>query len=153
MDEPTADLDPLLQNEILYLLKEVNKQGVTIIMASHHLDSVENLCNKVAMVKDGQVHFSGSIEEIKKPFFKDHLTINLRPGSQKEAILEKLKKMPILKIVDQGNRLVIYPSNIEKTVTGLLQFLKEENLYFNDLDVRKPSLNEIFEKINMKRRQ
>ena len=152
LDEPTADLDPLLQTEVLKLLKEVNNQGVTIVMASHHLDSVENVCNKVAIVQNGQVNLHGTIEDIKKPFLKDTFTINIRPGSKKEYIISLLKRMPVQKIIDQGNQLVIYPTNIEKTINSLLLLIKEENLYFNDMDVRKPSLNEIFEKIHQRQK-
>ncbi len=145
LDEPTADLDPLLQKEILWLLQESNKQGITIVIASHHLDSIEHLCNKVAIIHRGKVHSHGLIDEIKKPFLKDYFTINLRPGDRKEKVIEALKGLPIKKIVDEGNRLVVHPIDIEKTISGLLSFIKEENLYLHDMDMRKPTLNEIFE--------
>ncbi len=145
LDEPTADLDPLLQKEILWLLQESNKQGITIVIASHHLDSIEHLCNKVAIIHKGRVHSNGLIDDIKKPFLKDYFTINLRPGDRKERVIEALKGLPIKKIVDEGNRLVVHPLDIEKTISGLLSFIKEENMYFHDMDMRKPTLNEIFE--------
>ena len=145
LDEPTADLDPLLQKEILWLLQESNKQGITIVIASHHLDSIEHVCNKVAIIHKGRVHSNGLIDEIKKPFLKDYFTINLRPGDRKERVIEALKGLPIKKIVDEGNRLVVHPLDIEKTISGLLSFIKEENMYFHDMDMRKPTLNEIFE--------
>lgn len=147
LDEPTADLDPILQKEILWLLGEANKQGVTIVIASHHLDSIEQVCNKVAIIHQGKVYSHGLIDDVKKPFLKDYFTINLRPGESKEKIISILKTLPIQKIVDEGNRLVIYPLDIQKTVTGLLGFIKQENLYLHDMDMRKPSLHEIFEKI------
>ncbi|MBI2146513.1 ABC transporter ATP-binding protein [Candidatus Woesearchaeota archaeon] len=147
LDEPTADLDPILQKEILWLLREANKQGVTIVIASHHLDSIEQICNKVAIIHKGKVYSHGLIDEVKKPFLKDYFTINLRPGESKEKIIAVLKNLPIQKIVDEGSRLVIYPQDIQKTVTGLLGFIKQENLYLHDMDMRKPSLHEIFEKI------
>lgn len=145
LDEPTADLDPLLQKEILWLLQESNKQGITIVIASHHLDSIEQVCNKVAIIHKGRVHSHGLIDDIKKPFLKDYFTINLRPGDRKEKVIEALKGLPIKKIVDEGNRLVVHPLDIEKTISGLLSFIKEENLYLHDMDMRKPTLNEIFE--------
>ncbi len=147
LDEPTADLDPVLQKEILLLLQEVNKQGVTIIIASHHLDSIESICNKVAIIHKGHVHSHGLIDDVKKPFLKDYFTINLRPGDSKEKILQLLKTLPVKKIVDQGSKLVIYPLDTDKTVKSLLTYIKEENLYLHDLDMRKPSLAEIFELI------
>ncbi len=147
LDEPTADLDPLLQKEVLSLLQEVNRQGVTIIIASHHLDSIEDICNKVAVIHQGHLHCHGLIDEVKKPFLREHFTIQLRPGGNKELIIATLKKLPIQKIVDQGHTLVVYPKNIEITVQSLLKFIKEENLYLHDMHFRKPTLHEVFEKI------
>ena len=147
LDKPTADLDPLLQKEILWLLQEVNKQGVTVVLASHHLDSIEHVCNKVAIVHKGRIRNYGLIDEVKKPFLKDYFTINLRPGDSKDKVLAVLKTLPVKRIVDEGNRLVIYPNDTQKTVNGLLNFIKQESLYLHDMDMRKPSLNEIFARI------
>ena len=147
LDEPTADLDPILQKEIIHLLREVNQQGVTVIIASHHLDQIEHLCNKVAIVHQGKIHTLGAMEEVRKPFLRDHITINIHPGDQKEKILAKIKGFPIEKIVDKGNRLIICPGHTSRTVNGLLNLIQEENWGFHDVDLRKPSLNEIFEHI------
>lgn len=147
LDEPTADLDPLIQKDILTLLEEANKQGITVILASHHLDTVEHLCNKVAVIHKGRIRSSGVLDEVKKPFLRDYFIINLRPGDSKEKVLATLKKLPVKKIVDEGKSLIIYPTDIEKTIQGILAVIKEENLYLHDLDLRKPSLNEVFESI------
>jgi ABC-2 type transport system ATP-binding protein len=147
LDEPTADLDPLIQKEILLLLEEANKQGITVILASHHLDSVEHLCTKVAVIHKGKIRSFGALDEVKKPFLRDYFTINLRPGDSKEKVLATLKKLPVKKIVDEGKSLAVYPIDIERTIQGLLSVIKEENLYLHDLDLRKPSLNEVFETI------
>jgi len=55
--------------------------------------------------------------------------------------------LPVKKIVDEGKRLVVYPLDIQKTLQGILAVIKEENLYLHDLDLRKPSLHEVFETI------
>ena len=147
LDEPTADLDPLLQKEILHMLQEVNKQGVTIVIASHQLESIEHICNKVAIVHDGKVHSQGLLNDVRKPLFRDHFTIRIQPGTNKEQLVTKLKTFPVKKIVDKGNNLIIYPDDVEKTISSLLTVIKEENLYLHDLDLRKPSLQEVFENV------
>jgi ABC-2 type transport system ATP-binding protein len=148
LDEPTADLDPVLQEEILYLLEEVNKQGVTIVIASHHLGSVEKLCNKVAIVHDGKVPAFGLIEDVKKPFISDHFTINVHSSSKtKERIINRFKECPVKRIIDKGNKIIVYPNHVERTVSQLLNLIQEEGLQLNDMDIRHPSLNEIFERI------
>ena len=147
LDEPTADLDPLLQKEIISLLQEVHRQGVTIVIASHNLESIENICTKVAIINKGRVQSFGLMDEVKKPFIKDYFTINLNPGENKDKIIASLKKLPVKKIVDQDNKLIIFPIDMDKTVRGLLEFIAEEHLGLHDVDVRKPTLNEIFQQI------
>ncbi len=61
MDEPTAGLDPLLQQEVYKLLLESKKEGKTLFMSSHNLEEVQRVCDRVGIVKDG---FLISIEDI-----------------------------------------------------------------------------------------
>ncbi|MDO8510814.1 MAG: ABC transporter ATP-binding protein [Nanoarchaeota archaeon] len=145
LDEPTADLDPVLQKEIMNFLVQVNKQGVTLIIASHHLNLMEKVCNKVAIVHNGRVHSNGYLEEIRKPFLKDNFTISLTPGDNKEQLISMLRTLPVNKIIDRQSHIIIHPKNVIKTVTSLLAMIQDENLYLHDMDIRRPSLDEIFE--------
>lgn len=147
LDEPTADLDPILRKNVLYLLQEVNKQGVTILLASHHLYEIEQICNKVAILKDGTIHSYASLDEIKQPFQQEHFTINLLSKTNKDQIIQRLQRLPITKIIDKGHFLEIYPQDIARLIPALLQIIKEENLPLKQLDLRSLSLNEVFQKI------
>ena len=147
LDEPTADLDFILQEEISHLIQEVNKQGVTIVVASHHLDFLEKICSKIAIIHDGKLKSYGNIGNVKKPFFKEDVVINIKVKEDKEKIIKILKTLPVKKIVDQGHQLIIYPEDPEKTMLALLQAVKKEDLYLYDVDLRKPSLNEVFTKV------
>ncbi len=151
LDEPTADLDPLLQKDIMDFLAQVNKQGVTLVIASHHLNLMERVCNKVAIVHNGKVHSNGLMVDVQKPYLKDNFTISLNPGDNKERFISLLKTLPVDKIIDQQHNLIIHPKNINKTITGLLTMIQDENLYLHDLDIHLPSLSEIFENITKER--
>ena len=63
-DEPTNGLDPVGIAEIRTLMKELHRQGKTIIMASHLLDEVEKVCTHVAILKRGELIMSGNVNEI-----------------------------------------------------------------------------------------
>ncbi len=147
LDEPTADLDPILQEEILHLLEQVSKQGVTIVIASHHLDSIERICNKVAVIHKGKVHKHGVLDDLRKPYLRDHFTIHVHSGPEKESLIEKLRQLPIKKIIDKHNKLIVYPEDVKATINDILQIIKDENLYLHDMKMQKPSLNEIFHRI------
>ena len=147
LDEPTADLDPVLQEEILKLIQEVNRQGVTIVIASHHLESLERICSKVVILHKGKVHAMGEIEEIRKPFLKEDISINIRTGKEKERIIALVKRLPVSKIIDRGDQVILESIDPTKTFAALMQVVKDEHLYLHDIDLRKPTLSEIFEKI------
>lgn len=55
LDEPTSGLDPLMQQKFFDVLKEENKKGVTILFSSHILSEVQRLCDRVAIIKDGEI--------------------------------------------------------------------------------------------------
>jgi len=151
LDEPTADLDPILQKEVLHLLQEVNKQGITIVIASHQLESIEKICNKVAIVHNRTVHSHGLIEDIKKPYTRENFTINVASGKQKAQLIRRLQMHPFKKIIDKGHQIVIYPEDIEKTLTHLVGAIREEKMPLNNMDVRHPSLLEVFEEIALEK--
>lgn len=143
LDEPTADLDPITQEEIIDLIKAVNGQGVTVVIASHHLESLERICTKLAIVHNGLVKSQGEIEAVLQPYHKENISINIRVGRDKDRIIALLRKLPVTKIIDQGHQLVVQPANPELAMVALLRMIKQENLYLHDLDLRKPSLKEV----------
>ena len=55
LDEPTAGLDPLLQHEFQGMLREEKEQGKTIFMSSHVMSEVEATCDRVGIIRDGEL--------------------------------------------------------------------------------------------------
>ena len=55
LDEPTAGLDPLVQNDFVEALRELRRRGRTIFFSSHVLSEVEGLCDRVAVLREGRI--------------------------------------------------------------------------------------------------
>ena len=92
LDEPTADLDPVLSSKIWNLLRIINQRGTTIILASHHIIELDRLCDRVAIIKDGMIRAIGKPEEIKsKKLPRESVHIRSSPGDYKR-IISKLKR-------------------------------------------------------------
>jgi len=70
MDEPTSGLDPLMQEKFNKLVKTFEKEGTTIFISSHIFSEIENVCNRVAIIKKGKIISEILIEEMKKDFNK-----------------------------------------------------------------------------------
>jgi ABC-2 type transport system ATP-binding protein len=64
LDEPASGLDPRARIEIRELLKELRRMGKTIIISSHILHELSELCNTVGIIEQGELLFSGSVSEI-----------------------------------------------------------------------------------------
>lgn len=65
MDEPTVAVDPQSRNNILEGIRELNRQGATIIYTSHYMEEVEQLCTRVMIMDKGRAIASGTKEELK----------------------------------------------------------------------------------------
>ena len=153
LDEPTADLDPLIRKEILYLIQQANRQGITIVIASHHLSDIEEICNKVAVVHNGKICTWGTIADVKKPYVQKESAIHIDAGQHHSRFLEKAKHLPITKIVDRGNSLAVYSPEIQNTLSALIDLAQKEEISLQDVDIKKPTLKDVFEFIIKEKNQ
>jgi ABC-2 type transport system ATP-binding protein len=84
LDEPSSGLDPRARVEIRELLKELRAMGKTILISSHILSELAELCNKVAIIERGQLVFSGPIEDILRRVRRAGIVqIKIREGSDR----------------------------------------------------------------------
>ncbi len=66
LDEPTSGLDPLMQKEFFTILQERNEQGATIFLSSHVLSEVMRYCNRAAVIREGHLIVSDTIQNLKQ---------------------------------------------------------------------------------------
>lgn len=143
LDEPTADLDPLLRNQIWNLIKKVNKKGTTIIIASHHLEEIEVLCNRIGILHEGSVMSVGTMSEIKDKFSPNiEIQLHSFPGDYKE--ISNIKHQDIISSEITDTSLIIYTAKPEKVLYDLLDRMESLKEKLVDIRVKKPSLDEIF---------
>ena len=70
LDEPTAGLDPLMQQNFFNLIREENKRGATVFFSSHILSEVQRLCSRVAIIKEGRIIRIQDIKTLQKENYK-----------------------------------------------------------------------------------
>lgn len=102
MDEPASGLDPRARIEIRELLKELRRMGKTIIISSHILHELAELCNAVAIVEKGQLLFNGSVAEIMRRAGSGRV-VQLRVDdrhAEAAALLREVKGIATVSITD-----------------------------------------------------
>jgi ABC-2 type transport system ATP-binding protein len=66
LDEPTAGLDPLMEEQFQLLAREASDRGQTVFLSSHILDEVEDLCHRVAILREGHLVEVAALEDLRK---------------------------------------------------------------------------------------
>ncbi|MFC1722515.1 ABC transporter ATP-binding protein [Nanoarchaeota archaeon] len=147
LDEPTSDLDPVLRVQIWDLIKQINSQGTTIIIASHILEEIEQLCTQIAILHDKRIIGYGTLDELKNLFAK-YQEVKIRLASGKyEGLMRKLKaqKFVIDKMFEKEGVLVVYTRRETKNLTSILKVIEKLNEKVMSLDISEAHLTEIFE--------
>lgn len=147
MDEPTEDLDPVLRKELLALLKKINDEGTTIIITSHMLTDVELVCDGIAILHNGYIVEEGHPSKLKDKYSKnEEIHLVTEPGNYKD-LAEEFNDLDLSKIVVKKRKIVIYVPDGEKVLPKILTKIKNNKEKLIDLQVTKPSMEEIFEVI------
>ena len=119
LDEPTAGLDPLKQLEFQNIIKEHNKLGCSILLSSHILNEIEDLCEKVGIIKDGELIASEQIDNLKNKSIKKYeITFDQKPLKGK---LSKIKGISNLKIKDNSCTFAI-KGNVDDMIKTISKF-------------------------------
>jgi ABC-2 type transport system ATP-binding protein len=133
LDEPTGGLDPLMQNTFFELLAEEREKGATIIFSSHILSEVQKMCDRVAIIKEGELVKVETIENLTKNNLKN-IAITFEQSEPIDFNLEGVVKKEV-----NGNEMKLLYSGDMKALLNKLNTLPVK-----DLLIEEPTLEEVF---------
>ncbi|MBE5960976.1 MAG: ATP-binding cassette domain-containing protein [Lachnospiraceae bacterium] len=87
LDEPTTGLDPLMRDAFLELVREEKKKGHTVFMSSHIFEEIEEVCDRVAMIKDGHIIDIVSLYDLRHPKEKKFI-VEFADSQEKDRFIE-----------------------------------------------------------------
>ena len=145
LDEPTAGLDVEVAISVRkYIMKLLTEREMTVILTSHHLDEVEEMCKRIAIIDKGKIVSEGEIKKLKKELnFPDIIHLYLS-NYTKLKFLEKMKGVVSYRINDG---VFIQADHGLKTVNKIEKILKAKGVKITDVEIRKATLEEVFLKI------
>jgi len=150
LDEPTADLDPILRKETWKLIKNICKMGTTVIIASHFLHELEEACDRVAILNNHKIMAIGSPNQLRQKYSdNDEILLETEPGNY-DKIAKQLayhKRLGIHKMSVKEGRLVIYAKDAERTLHQIIHIVEHMDEALVNVDVRRPPLSEVFESL------
>jgi ABC-2 type transport system ATP-binding protein len=137
LDEPTEALDPVNRSLLMSIINEQRTNGATVILVTHRMEEVEQLCDRILLLKDGTSALYGTVDEVKNKFGTTVIALaysgTLPTNDKLYAINKQLPHYAEL----------AWREGV--TADEILRFLAgTPDLHLTTFDVRRPTLNDIF---------
>ena len=146
LDEPTASLDPDVALYIReFLERERKKFNVTIIITSHNMSEVEELCDRVVFINHGKIIADDTPVKLAKSIEISHLELLITKGKEKATKLAEKRNINYKSV---GKQLVFDVK--EKEIASFLKELNDEGIIYDEISIEKPTLEDYFLQMSLK---
>jgi ABC-2 type transport system ATP-binding protein len=141
LDEPTTGLDPAGMRDMRELIRDLAERGITVLLSSHLMPEVEELCNRVAIIRSGRVAYEGSLEELRA-----RAGISYRLRTTDDALARRICEAQdgVDEIAAARPAGLLFKAPHESAVAALSLALAESGAPILELTPRQASLEEVF---------
>ncbi|MCW2849840.1 MAG: Daunorubicin resistance transporter ATP-binding subunit [Marmoricola sp.] len=145
LDEPTTGLDPRTRGEMWTTIRELVRDGCTVLLTTQYLDEADQLADRIAVIDRGVKVAEGTSDELKSSVGRSTLQLQLVSSDDMPAaarVAESvLGEQPVL--TPEARRMNIALQRSDQAVDVLIA-LREQHLAIESMTVQKPSLDEVF---------
>ena len=141
LDEPTAGVDVELRQRLWAFIKDLNRQGHTIVLTTHYLEEAETLCNSVAMLRAGKIVASDTTKNLLKKFSTKNLKLRLNLNNKKLPTL--IGKIPH----DVADDFYTFQLKKITDISKITDALNEASIEILDLQAVDTDLENVFLKL------
>ena len=145
LDEPTEGLDPNQIAQMRDLLNSI-KENHTILLSSHILHEIENICDSLVIINEGKVVAEDSYENLANKFSANTYTLKVRSNEQKAAeMIDGLVGVSHTEIDDQG--VISFSLDDEAQIDNVAEFVIKESFGLRSLGPNYSNLENIFQEL------
>ena len=140
LDEPTAGVDIELRYMLWDFLKKINQDGKTILLTTHYIEEAENLCDRIAIINDGNIIINDT-------------TKSLTEQNGHSKILIECNEIPNSLSIDgfqykiDEKQIIIDTSSPNKNLPKIMTQISKLNLIINNIEIKKTNLEQVFLKL------
>jgi ABC-2 type transport system ATP-binding protein len=145
LDEPTANLDPVLKKQMWALIQKINEKGTTVIIASHLVSDLEQYCDRLVILSEGKFVREGTPRELRGSIsVGSKILLETSPGDYPKLAKLLKKKKVVTKALSKGDHLILYAPNGEKALNELMSAAHKLKERVISVEMNKPSLDDFF---------
>jgi ABC-2 type transport system ATP-binding protein len=151
LDEPTTGLDPQVRLEIHGLIQELRDAQRSILLTTHYIEEAERLCDRVAIIDEGQIIEIGTPREIQQRTLGQS-RIEIRcdqplPAAEVDSAFAKEKHA----FSDDRKSLTVHSTHPAKTIVELVKWIDQHSIELSDIHLKRPTLEDVFIELTGKR--
>jgi len=146
LDEPTSGLDVQSSRIIRALLRELNKEGMTIFLTTHYIDEADQLCGRVSIIRQGKMVVDGSPEQLKSSLQGEHIVEVALSGRTLDFETFLKSESTVKEITRQGDKYHVHTSNANSVIKRIVEFVASTRLEIISMSTSQPSLEDVFVK-------
>ena len=138
LDEPFSGLDPINTNLIKDEIHELNQKGTSIIFSTHRMEQVEQICEEIALIHEGEIILQGNVEEIKAENKTNRFAIAFDGKMPQELLADSFS------IEEDNEKSLIIQVHEGHNSNELLKGLINRGIEIKSYQEILPTLNQIF---------
>ncbi|MBG6067950.1 ABC transporter [Micromonospora ureilytica] len=145
LDEPTTGLDPQSRAHMWDEIRRLRGDGMTVFITTHYLDEADALCDRIAIMDNGEVVAEGTPTELKREISGDVVLVGLDLAATPQAAqtLDGEPYVNKLETVDEGG-LRLYVDEGATAIPQVLRRLDHAGLELRSIELHRPSLDDVF---------
>jgi ABC-2 type transport system ATP-binding protein len=148
LDEPTTGLDPKARNRLWDYFRRINDLGTTIFLTTQYLEEADQLCDRLAVILDGEIVADGSPETLKREVGGEVLDVELDgDGAARERaarIASEFDAFAEASITETEAGISVTAETARQHGTDLLVALRDAGLTVTGFNIRAPTLDDVF---------
>jgi ABC-2 type transport system ATP-binding protein len=146
MDEPTVGIDPQSRRAILDTVKDLNKQGMTVLYTTHYMEEAEELSNRVGIIDHGNLIAIGTQKELTKQVGEtETLMLHVGENEDPSALVSALKGLPnVLDANVVNNQISVVTPSAKDVLASVVTKANERGIKIHSIDIREPNLEAVF---------
>ena len=146
MDEPTVGIDPQSRRAILDTVKDLNKQGMTLLYTTHYMEEAQELSDRVGIIDHGDLIALGTQAELTKQVGQtDTLILHIGENDDPETLAQSLKGLNGVQHAEvTENSVAIVTPSAEEILAVVVTKANERGIKIRTMEIREPNLEAVF---------
>ena len=144
LDEPASGLDPRARIEVMAILQELQRLGKTIIISSHILSELQNLCNRVAIIEKGKLIYTGAVQGVRDQLATGRVFWAKVTGDEPRAIALLKARAEVTDVALEEGRLKVILRDHDTDPGCVAETLVKGGLRLVGLEEEELGLEEVF---------